>query len=155
MKNKLKIIVWVFVAIIFLVIYWVFIKKDNNLEVYRKVNLNPNEEIAKNYNSIISNIDSKSKIDDCDKIEQKNLAGMCKDFIKSKFSEEKKFTNLDQCNKIYTWRSDSQKQSLDICRYNVAIISIKSKSDIYKCGKIWNKTFKNMCNDIIKNRYKF
>lgn len=152
MKNKLKIIVWIVIAIIFLIIYSVFIQKDNNSELNKPVKLTTDEVISKNYNGVLSEIKNVKDINKCDKIEQKNLSNMCKDTIKDRFAPERKFLKLDECNEIYTWSTDSQKQALNICRYNVALANIKSKEDISKCDKIWNTVFEKMCIDIIKYR---
>ncbi|MDD5213565.1 MAG: hypothetical protein PHG82_04030 [Candidatus Gracilibacteria bacterium] len=153
MKNKLKIIAGIVIAIIFLVIYGVFIREDNNSEINKPIKPSTDETISKNYNNVLSEIKIIKDIKKCDKIEQKNLSDMCKYTIKDRFAPERSFTKLDECNNIYTGSTDSRKQALDICRYNVALANIRSKEDISKCDKIGNKTFANMCKDIIMNRY--
>lgn len=155
MKNKLKIILWIIIAIIFLIIYSVFIdkKNNNNLEVVKPLKIS-DELISKKYNNVLSEIKTIKDISKCNNIEQKNLSEMCIDIIKDKFSQNRNFTKLDECNKIYTGSTENQKQILDVCRYNVALSNTKSKDDIFKCDKIWNDTFANMCKDIIKEKYK-
>ena len=154
MKNLTKIFFWIIITLAFIIIYYTFIKKDTTDIWSNKIEVNtqqiPNEEIiSQKYNQTLNSIWSLEQIDKCNDIKQENLVWMCKTITKDKFSLQKSFKDFKDCDKL-----KDTKENIELCKYNLAIKIINSKEEINLCNEIWNKTFTNMCVDIIKNRYK-
>lgn len=120
----------------------------------RDKELSQEEQISPTYNRVMGGIQSLEEIGECNEVEQVDLARMCQDTIRSKFSRERRFQKQDECNGVYTGSTLEQQQALQICRYNVTLRTIKNREQISECDNIGNPDFARMCQDIIQDRFK-
>lgn len=149
-KDKYKIIIWIIVAIFVLIIYSFirdYLEEQNKLSY---IDLSNQLTISDKYNYVLQNIHSKEEIWKCDKILDKIHSDLCKATINDRYAPERKFTNISECDKLY---KDNNKKLIN-CKYNVALSNINNKEEIWKCDKIWDAIYIDLCKATIKDRFK-
>ncbi|EKE27104.1 MAG: hypothetical protein ACD_4C00041G0002 [uncultured bacterium (gcode 4)] len=108
---------------------------------------------VKKFNEILNTVTKKEDSSNCDELEIQNLKDLCKAQIEDRFSIERSFTKVADCDKVWQKKWEPIEQSKDVCVHNVANRIAKNVKDSNLCESINSSSLRNLCKIQIEQKF--